>query len=87
METTSSIAIATTGASLTSGPVYTDAREALTEAPIRAAAPLKSPKCILFHTETKRVLMKTVLQGVCSTDQCCSEGMIEKCNYEQDFRF
>ena len=50
METTSSTAIPTTGASLTSGPVYTDAREALTEAPIRAAAPLKSPKCILFYT-------------------------------------
>ena len=49
METTSSTAIPTTGASLTSGPVYTDAREALTEAPIRAAAPLKSPKCILFR--------------------------------------
>ena len=48
LETTSSTAIPTTGASLTSGPVYTDAREALTEAPIRAAAPLKSPKCILF---------------------------------------
>ena len=48
LETTSSTAIPTTGASLTSGPVYTDAREALTEAPIRAAAPLKSPKCILL---------------------------------------
>ena len=49
LESTSSTAIPTTGSSLTSGPVYTDAREALTEEPIRAAAPLKSPICILFY--------------------------------------
>ena len=48
LESTSSTAIPTTGVPLTSGPVYTDARGALTEEPIRAAAPLKSPICILF---------------------------------------
>ena len=51
LESTSSTAIPTTGSSLTSGPVYTDAREALTEEPIRAAAPLKSPICILFYSD------------------------------------
>ena len=48
LESTSSTAIPTTGAPLTRGQVYTDARGALTEEPIRAAAPLKSPICILF---------------------------------------
>ena len=63
LESTSSTAIPTTGSSLTSGPVYTDAREALTEEPIRAAAPLKSPICILFSVMKDEIRMLYMLRG------------------------
>ena len=60
LESTSSTAIPTTGSSLTSGPVYTDAREALTEEPIRAAAPLTIG---LVYTDARGALTEAPLRA------------------------